>query len=78
MTWQPLTELEPPKCKSCGLYEADTFTEDDVFVEWELCPLDFKPAPDSRLRFEKEGEFNATFYCLNCNVNRASMSLGSE
>ena len=75
---QPLTELHPPKCKSCGLYDADTFTEDDAFTEWELCPLDFKPAPDARLHFEKEGEFRATFVCLSCNPNRATFTSGSE
>lgn len=30
---QPLTVLEVPKCKRCGLYEQDFFTEDDTFFK---------------------------------------------
>lgn len=30
---QPLALLDVPKCKRCGLYEQDFFTEDDTFFK---------------------------------------------
>lgn len=62
-SWQPLTELPEEKCKRCGLYEADTIKEDDVFDEWEFCSSDFSDG--KYVRF-KGKEFNATFICPKC------------
>eukprot|EP00243_Klebsormidium_subtile_P003140 TRINITY_DN16306_c0_g1_i1.p1 TRINITY_DN16306_c0_g1~~TRINITY_DN16306_c0_g1_i1.p1 ORF type:complete len:283 (+),score=39.16 TRINITY_DN16306_c0_g1_i1:115-963(+) len=63
-SWQPLTTLPALKCKRCGFYEADTIKSDDVFGEWELCPLDF--TADGSLSKLVEGEFMASFYCKDC------------
>lgn len=54
------------KCKRCGLYEKDTVKSDDVFDEWELCPLDFSPSPEGLYSRFKENEFNLTLLCPNC------------
>eukprot|EP00475_Leptophrys_vorax_P036411 TRINITY_DN61522_c0_g1_i1.p1 TRINITY_DN61522_c0_g1~~TRINITY_DN61522_c0_g1_i1.p1 ORF type:complete len:319 (+),score=-3.90 TRINITY_DN61522_c0_g1_i1:79-957(+) len=76
-SFQPLTELTPPHCKSCGLYEADTWTGDDTFDQWELCPLAFSPpgqwtSTGGLLSREVRGEFNATFVCPACNSDGKS------
>lgn len=63
-SWQPLTTLPALKCKRCGFYEADTIKSDDVFGEWELCPLDF--SSNGSLSKLVEGEFMASFYCRDC------------
>ena len=75
---QPLTLLESPKCKRCGFYEADVWTSDDVFDEWELCPLDFTAGAAGRLEREKQDEFSAVFLCPHCNDNAASAATGGE
>lgn len=63
-SWQPLTTLLLLKCKRCGFYEADTIKNDDVFGEWELCPLDF--AANGILEKAVDGEFQASFFCKDC------------
>ncbi|KAH1070526.1 hypothetical protein AAZX31_03G156900 [Glycine max] len=63
-SWQPLTNFSGKKCKRCGIYEEDIFS-DDVFDEWELCPSDFT-TPDGRYAHFKEKEFNASFLCPEC------------
>jgi hypothetical protein len=63
---QPLTTLQGIKCKHCGLYEHDTWNPDDVFGQWELCPLDFTFGSDGRYFRFKEGEFNLTLSCSSC------------
>ncbi|KAG5043714.1 hypothetical protein JHK85_008011 [Glycine max] len=60
----PLTNFSGKKCKRCGIYEEDIFS-DDVFDEWELCPSDFT-TPDGRYAHFKEKEFNASFLCPEC------------
>lgn len=78
-SFQPLAELEPPKCKLCGIYEEDIFTDPDIFDEWELCPLEFSPASEGgRLMRFKEKEFNITLRCLNCNHNLPPLDKGKE
>ncbi|XP_024399326.1 uncharacterized protein [Physcomitrium patens] len=67
-SWQPLTRLVGKKCKRCGIFEKDTFKSDDVFDQWELCPLNFTPSPDGLYHRFKENEFNLTFTCPTCNV----------
>lgn len=63
---QPLTRLVGKKCKRCGIFEKDTFKSDDVFDQWELCPLNFTPSPDGLYHRFKENEFNLTFTCPTC------------
>lgn len=65
-SFQPLTTLSGAKCKRCGLYEHDSWKPDDVYDEWELCPLDFAPPPDGRLSRSKRKAFDATFSCSRC------------
>ncbi|PON72801.1 valine-tRNA ligase [Parasponia andersonii] len=62
-SWQPLTELSEKKCKRCGFYEKDIFS-DDVFDEWEFCPSEFT-SDGKYIRF-REKEVNATFSCSQC------------
>ncbi|CAH9091739.1 unnamed protein product [Cuscuta europaea] len=50
-------------CKTCGLYEEDTFTPDDVFGEWEFCLSNFTSGECS---YYVEKQFNATFLCQQC------------
>ncbi|CAI5530663.1 unnamed protein product [Closterium sp. Naga37s-1] len=73
---QPLTELTEGHCKQCGFYDADTLTEDDAFDKFNLCPLDFAPAPSGRLTRLVENELNVTFVCPHCNSDRTSRSSG--
>ncbi|CAI5960573.1 unnamed protein product [Closterium sp. NIES-64] len=65
-------------CKQCGFYDADTLTEDDAFDKFNLCPLDFAPAPSGRLTRLVENELNVTFVCPHCNSDRTSRSSGDE
>ncbi|CAI5951208.1 unnamed protein product [Closterium sp. NIES-65] len=76
--FQPLTELTEGHCKQCGFYDADTLTEDDAFDKFNLCPLDFAPAPSGRLTRLVENELNVTFVCPHCNSDRTSRSSGDE
>ncbi|CAI5470686.1 unnamed protein product [Closterium sp. Yama58-4] len=76
--FQPLTELTEGHCKQCGFYDADTLTEDDAFDRFNLCPLDFAPAPSGRLTRLVENELNVTFVCPHCNSDRTSRSSGDE
>ncbi|CAI5468307.1 unnamed protein product [Closterium sp. Yama58-4] len=76
--FQPLTELTEAHCKQCGFYDADTLTEDDAFDRFNLCPLDFAPAPSGRLTRLVENELNVTFVCPHCNADRTSRSSGDE
>lgn len=71
-SWQPLTALPERKCKRCGFYEEDKLTTDDTFDEWELCPDQFSPAPEGRYKHSKIKEFNATFFCPQCNADSGS------
>ncbi len=63
---QPLTSLVGVKCKRCGLYEKDKIKSDDIFDEWELCPLDFSRDPDVHYFHSKDKEFNMTLSCPQC------------
>lgn len=73
-SWQPLTTLVGKKCKRCGIYEKDQVKSDDVFGEWELCPLDFSPSPEGVYSRFKEKEFNLTLLCTTCNVTSAEVA----
>ncbi|KAG0568572.1 hypothetical protein KC19_6G029900 [Ceratodon purpureus] len=77
-SWQPLTILVGKKCKRCGIYEKDTLKSDDVFDEWELCPLDFSPSPEGVYSHFKENEFNLTLLCPTCNVVSSAEEAVSE
>ncbi|CAI5503035.1 unnamed protein product [Closterium sp. Naga37s-1] len=68
-SFQPLTELQPPQCKRCGVFEADTWTRDDIFAIFELCPLAFSAPPASQLHLNFTGEFRAVLSCPACNPN---------
>ncbi|MCO5557624.1 hypothetical protein L7F22_011190, partial [Adiantum nelumboides] len=68
----PLTVLEGAKCKRCGLYEEDQIKHDDVFDEWELCPIHFSTEPEGRYTHVKDKEFNITFICSHCHPSDAS------
>ncbi|KAH7442464.1 hypothetical protein KP509_03G090200 [Ceratopteris richardii] len=68
-SWQPLTELEDTKCKRCGLYEEDRIKHDDVFDEWELCPVQFSPEPEGRYHHFKDNELNMTLSCYSCHAS---------
>ncbi|GJP67450.1 hypothetical protein CLOP_g24271, partial [Closterium sp. NIES-67] len=68
-SFQPLTELQPPQCKRCGVFEADTWTRDDTFAVFELCPLAFSAPPASQLHLNFSGEFLAVLSCPACNPN---------
>lgn len=70
-SWQPLTVLEGSKCKRCGLYEEDQFKPDDIFDEWELCPINFSSEPEGHCNYFKEKEFNITFVCPHCHPSDA-------
>eukprot|EP00897_Mesotaenium_endlicherianum_P007968 jgi/Mesen1/719/ME001096S10748 len=67
-SFQPLTALEGKRCKRCGFFEADKLKPDDVYEEWELCPLNFSPPPAPlHVRYAPR-QFNATFRCPECNA----------
>ncbi|CAI5502494.1 unnamed protein product [Closterium sp. Naga37s-1] len=68
-SFQPLTELQPPQCKRCGMFEADSWTRDDTFAIFELCPLAFSAPPASQLHLNFTGEFRAVLSCPACNPN---------
>eukprot|EP00250_Pteridium_aquilinum_P013987 c21707_g1_i1 orf=595-1278(-) len=70
-SWQPLTSLEGFKCKRCGLYEEDQFKHDDIFDEWELCPINFSSEPEGHYNHLKDKEFNITFVCSHCHPSDA-------
>lgn len=70
-SWQPLTSLESSKCKRCGLYEEDQIKHDDVFDEWELCPINFSSEPEGQYNHFKDKEFNITFVCSHCHPSDA-------
>jgi len=67
-SWQPLVTLVGKKCKRCGVYEQDSVKSDDIFDEWELCPLDFSPSPEGLYSRFIQKEFNLTLLCSSCNV----------
>ncbi|KAI5055835.1 hypothetical protein GOP47_0029356 [Adiantum capillus-veneris] len=74
-SWQPLTVLEGSKCKRCGVYEEDQVKHDDVFDEWELCPIHFSPEPEGRYNHIKDKELNITFICTHCHPSDAKPSV---
>ncbi|CAK9880579.1 unnamed protein product [Sphagnum jensenii] len=76
-SWQPLTSLVGVKCKRCGLYEKDKIKSDDIFDEWELCPLDFSQDPDVHYFHSKDKEFNMTLSCPQCNVTKSEDNMSS-
>jgi hypothetical protein len=65
------------KCKRCGLYEKDKIKSDDIFDEWELCPLDFSQDPDVHYFHSKDKEFNMTLSCPQCNVTKSEDNMSS-
>lgn len=77
-SWQPLTTLEGPKCKRCGMYEEDEFKHDDTFDEWELCPIDFSTDPEGHYNHFKEKEINITLLCDGCDPSDSEPSDQSE
>lgn len=70
-SWQPLTSLEGSKCKRCGLYEEDKIKHDDIFDEWELCPINFSSEPVGQYNHFKDKECNITFSCPQCHPSDA-------
>lgn len=70
-SWQPLTVLEGAKCKRCGLYEEDQVKHDDVYDEWELCPIHFSAEPEGHYNHYKDKEFNITLICSHCHPSDA-------
>ncbi|CAI5467935.1 unnamed protein product [Closterium sp. Yama58-4] len=64
--FQPLVELASAQCKTCGLYEADTFKADDTFDKFQLCADDFRGAKEGHLTRWVDGEFKVAMSCPDC------------
>ncbi|CAI5518061.1 unnamed protein product [Closterium sp. Naga37s-1] len=64
--FQPLVELASAECKTCGLYEADTFKVDDTFDKFQLCADDFRGSKEGHVTRWVDGEFKVAFSCPDC------------
>ncbi|CAI5946260.1 unnamed protein product [Closterium sp. NIES-64] len=64
--FQPLVELANAQCKTCGLYEADTFKADDTFDKFQLCADDFRGSKEGRVTRWVDGEFKVAMSCPDC------------
>ncbi|GJP43195.1 hypothetical protein CLOM_g2692 [Closterium sp. NIES-68] len=64
--FQPLVELASSQCKTCGLYEADTWKADDTFDKFQLCADDFRSGKEGRVARWVAGEFKVALLCPEC------------
>lgn len=76
--FQPVTWLEALMCKRCGLYEADTWSSDDIFSEFDLCVDNFTSRTGLH-HISVDGQFDMTLDCPKCRAKFfGSSDMGDE